>query len=329
MEHSVSDLATPTNLRDLRAFCLIVIHGSITEAAKDLGETRGSVSRRMSRLERDLGVTLLRRTTRSVQPTEEGIRYHRHAEQALELLRDAAAGIQTAVPRGRLRVATSHGFALWAIAPLIGEFSRLYPQIRLDFVLTDEPPNFTGRELDAAIYPAHRLPDSSLIANRLLDWEPKLVASPAYIEAFGAPSSAGDLQKFSVILGMGFAPRLKSGIIQSSARANALRGQTLLPNAIVSTSTAFAREAALAGAGIALVPDFLVRNDLEEKRLIEVLPQQRPVGRKGSMFLLYPATRFVSPAVKAFRDFLVSHIPARPLDARARPKQRRRDRGGR
>jgi DNA-binding transcriptional LysR family regulator len=309
MKHSVSVPTTPTYLRDIRAFCLVVDLGSMTAAAKQLGETKGSISRRLSRIEQDLGVALLRRSTRQVQATEFGLAYRRIAYQALEMLDDASIAAQTSrsLPSGQLRVAASHGFGVCVLAPLVLQFVARYPEVNVEVFLSDEPPNFSLHQIDVAIEPARSLRDSSLIVRRLLDWGLQFVATADYLRQHGTPRLAEELSQHRLIFGGGRVRRTITAVpIRPSKNARARR--ITVQSAVASTNTAFVREAALAGGGIALLPDFLIGRDLDEGRLVEVLAQYKFQGTTGSMFLLYPAMRFIPAKVQVFRDFLIEAL---------------------
>jgi len=170
----------PDDLRDLRAFCLVVDHGSLTAAAKPLGETKGSVSRRLSRLESALGVPLVRRSPRLVQPTEEGVLYQQRVGRALELLEDATDALKEAQghPRGRLRVTAPPDFAHTVLAPVFARFCEAHRDISLELILTDRQLDFDAHQLDVAL--------------RLLDGQMGFVASPAYLEREGHPRRLAD-----------------------------------------------------------------------------------------------------------------------------------------
>lgn len=275
-----------------------------------MGETKGAISRRLTRLEREIGTALLRRSTRMIQPTDHGVAYRSVARRAIETLADASLQIQrTEQPSGRLRVAASHGFGVYVIAPLIASFTTQYPQIELDIILTDETPNFVAGQLDLAIYPSRRLPDSALIARRLFEWETVLVAAPSYLSEREAPRSPEQLSEHRIIMGIGAgAPHLMARALMM-IRVSGGRGRRVpVTKAVMATTTIFPREAALAGAGIGLVPDFLVERDLVAGRLIQILPNYRLSTRKGGMFMLHPATNFASPTLQAFRDFLAKAL---------------------
>jgi DNA-binding transcriptional LysR family regulator len=303
-------LGSPTHLEDLRAFCLVVDLKSITAAAAHLGIPKGSVSRRLARLEREIGVPLIRRNPRMVQPTEFGLAYHGRVKHALDVLGDASAALQLAhEPSGSLRIACSPGFGVCVLAPLILPFTARYPDVTVDIHLADELPSFSTNRFDVAIYPSLReVHDSSLITRRLLDWTVKLVAAPSYIAKHGIPNSPEALIKHNFVLGSG-PPRNMARTISAAPLPGGRSKKIDVPDAVVSSNTVFAREAAISGSGIALVPDFVVERDIAEGRLVQVLPRFRFQTKKGSMVLLYPASTLIPPKVRAFVDFLVQALP--------------------
>jgi DNA-binding transcriptional LysR family regulator len=302
------NFASPTQLADLRAFCLVVDLGSVSASARQLGETKGSISRRLSRLERDLGATLLLRSSRLVQPTEYGRTYHGFALQALRALAKGSAALeQHSAPSGAMRLGCSNGFAHSVLAPLLLSLRDAYPLIQLELVLTDELPNFSTQQLDAAVHAARKLPDSSLIARKLLNWEMKLVASPAYLSTYGTPRRPDDLLGHRVLLGPG-PPRTNPRtlkVIMSGPRSSRT---VTLPDAVLTTNTVFGRAAALAATTIAIIPDFMVEKDIARGELVELFPGASYNARRGGMFYLYPAATFVPPKVRGVLDFLVSAL---------------------
>ncbi|WP_225410761.1 LysR family transcriptional regulator [Stigmatella hybrida] len=266
----------PADLRDLRAFCLAVDHGSLTATARLLRETKGSVSRRLTRLESSLGVSLVRRSPRLVQLTEDGVLYRQRVGQALELLEDATdALIETrGHPRGRIRVTAPPDFAN-----------------TLELLLTDRELDFDAHQLDVALRMAPALRDSSLIAHRLLDVRMGFVASPAYLEREGSPRHLADLAKHRVLM---------------MRHDNGPGGIRLTPS-VVAQDGAFLRSLALAGTGIAFLPLAVAEPDLEQGRLVRLMPEQDS-GHRFALYLLHPAAPLVPARIRAFRDFMAQEF---------------------
>lgn len=284
------------DLRDLQAFCLVVDHGSLTAAARLLGETKGSVSRRLARLESNLQVALLRRSPRLVQPTEDGVLYRRRVGQALELLDNATSALLDAggQPRGRIRLAAPPDIANTLLAPAFARFGELYPEVSLELLLTDQELDFAAHQLDIALRLSPGLRDSSLIAHRLFDVRLGFVAAPAYLTRLGNPSQLADLTAHHVLM------------MRHDSVAPAIQ---LTPSVVVEDG-AFLCSLALAGAGIALLPLVMAEAGLAQGRLVRVLPDE-DVDLGLSLYLLHPATPLVPTRIRAFRDFMLDTCPKR------------------
>lgn len=290
------------DLRDVRAFCRVVDLGSITLAAHSLAETKGSVSRRVARLERALGSALLRRTGRRVEPTEEGAAYREQAGGALDQLDEAALELRQrdGAPSGHLRVTAPIGFGGRLLGPILGPFVRAFPDLTVDVLLTDEVLSFRDHRIDVALRISRGLPDSSLVATRLFDLEGTLAASPAYLAEHGEPTSPEDLAAHRVLTiprPSGFAFALTRG---AESREITLRGH------VTSHDADLLREAAIGGAGITLLPAAHADPDLTGGALVRVLPEWH-LASSTRMWLLHPGGR-VAAKVRAFRDFVVDHV---------------------
>jgi len=303
--------SSAAQLGDLRAFCLAVDLGSITAAAKISGLTKGALSRRITRLERALGTMLVRRSPRLVQATEYGAAYKSQIQSALDLLDQASDSVDSqSEPRGHLRITTPPGTGIGVLAPLILKFSERYPEIQIEMILAEQPIDFDANRIDVAIHPARKLPDSSLIAHKLLDFELALVASPDYLARCGAPQKPSDLDRHRLLYRAGH-----QHIVLVPRRAGKKGGvprDLTLRSPLVTTDNAFIREAALAGGGIALLSTNLCEADIAAGRLVRVLADQKVADSDGSLYLLYLAMRFVPPKIRVFRDFMLEHLSDRP-----------------
>ncbi|MDP2308553.1 MAG: LysR substrate-binding domain-containing protein [Pseudomonadota bacterium] len=292
------------DLADLRAFCLVADVGSITGAARTLGETKGSVSRRITRLERALGVMLLRRSPRRVEATEDGAVYRARAGKALELLDDADTALRDtgAAPSGHLRVTAPIDLGATLLAPIVAAFVAAHPAVSVEMVLTEQVLDFDGHQIDVAFRAAASLPDSSLVAHKLLDLSVGLYAAPAYLEAAAAPEAPDALAEHRLLLH-------RSAHVQGVLHLQPPHGSVLsvrVRGSIVASDFSFLRNAALAGGGIAPLPTFLVLDDVAAGRLVRVLPSHGAVGTP--LFLLTQGTRFPSPKVRAFRAFVTEWL---------------------
>ena len=244
------------NLDDVRAFCAVVDLGSMTQAGAFLRETKGSVSRRVARLETVLKVTLLARTPRAVSPTAEGLAFHARALESLALLDEAlqtARGART-LPRGHLRVTASIDFGVEVLPDLVASFRARHPQITLELLITDSRLDLAANRVDLAL----RLgggdhPDSGYTAPILADLTIGLYAAPAYLAQRPGPVDIAELATHDVVLAR---ERLGATQILVSDVEGREAGITLRP-AVRATDFATVLRLTLAGAGIGHIPSLV------------------------------------------------------------------------
>ncbi len=307
-------METPlTDLVDLRAFCHVVDLGSITAAAKALGEGKGSISRRLTRLEDALGVRLLRRSPRLVQATDEGAAFRQQVGRALDVLRDAAQSIQHrgSAPSGHLRVTAPVDLAIGLLAPLVAGFTERYPQVTVEMLLTPAFLDFDAHQIDVAVRATPTLKDSALVAHKLADIEIGPYASPAYIAKHGAPRGPADLPSHRFFMlssqrGTGVLTLRRRGEGNASANAGKSKKrdavELTVSVAVAASDFAFCRELALTGRGIGVLPSTTVRDDVAHGALVRLLPEIS-LG-EASIYLLHSGSRLLPPKVRAFRDYV-------------------------
>jgi DNA-binding transcriptional LysR family regulator len=296
-----------TDLGDLRAFCLVVDLGSITLAAKTLGEGKGSISRRLSRLEATVGVKLLRRTPRLVQATDEGVGFRTQVGRALDQLEDATAQLRNAqeLPAGVLRVTAPYDLGVTVFAPLISEFVERFPGVSVDMVLTEAVLSFESHQIDVAIRAGASLPDSpSLVAQRLNNSYMSLYAAPGYLAKHGAPGKPEDLARHRIAAIRASGGKTTLALWKPEGSKRQKRVEVRVRVSIAATDHAFCREAALAGYAIAPLPSLLVGADLAAGRLVPVLAPY--VLGEASVHLIYLGSRQLQPKIRAFRDFMLA-----------------------
>lgn len=295
-------------------FARVVDAGSFAAAAKGLGQTRAAVSKQIASLEERIGAQLLNRTTRSMHLTEIGAEFYarcaRIAEEAEEAER-AVASLQGA-PRGLLRISAPLTFGRRYLAPLVAPFLEAHPDIAIDLVLDDEPPDVAREGFDVGIRIAPR-PDSSLTAHRLADSPHVVCGTPAYFARQGLPTTPDDLREHRCLLYASLpTPRLwrfrdgKSVRVSGPFTVN--HGESL-------------RQAAVDGLGVAYLPRFIVGDDLEAGRLQPVLEDFATSSQK--VFAVMPRNRNLTPKVRAFVEMLEAHFHPTPpweraTDARGR-----------
>ena len=296
------------DLADLRTFCAIVDLRSLTAAARALGESKATVSRRLARLERELGTVLVRRSTRVVVPTEEGAAYRLRVGHVLELLGDANATVMKTrdEPRGHLRVTAPPDLANALVAPLVAAFAEKNAHVIIEVIPTAQLLDFDAELIDIALRASNKLSDSALIAHKLTSLDLVAVATPGYLRAHGVPKRAADLARHRLLL-------LSAISSRRTVPWQAIEGKNrddLLPQpSVVSTDMGFLKEVALADGGIAFVPTILVEREIAEGKLQRLLPRQQMIG--STLYLLHRRTRILPPKVRAFRDFILASFGVR------------------
>jgi DNA-binding transcriptional LysR family regulator len=295
------------NLNDVLVFTKVVDAGSFTSAAKEIGVPTSTVSRRVSRLEDHLGVRLLQRTTRKLNLTDAGRTYYERVSDAVAELGNAERELSevTGAPKGRVRVTAPAEFHTFT--PLIASFLESYPEVNVEFDLSNRNVDLVAEGYDVAIR-AGRLADSSLIAHRLANSTMCLVASPQYLADHGTPQTVEDLKTHQCIL---FGPFIKSGVWTLQTKKESVR--VPVRGRFATTSLVATREAAMGDLGIALIPKTGIARDLCHGRLFEVLPGV--TLNEGALWVLYPSREHLAPAVRAFVDFVKENFSAFISDA--------------
>ncbi|MCB1739344.1 MAG: LysR family transcriptional regulator [Gammaproteobacteria bacterium] len=290
-------------LAALEAFLRVAESASFAEAARWLQVAPSVVSKRVSDLERDLGVSLFRRTTRSVSLTDEGRRLQLHASAILTTLDQARRelGREAAEPRGRLRLAAPTSFGALVLAPVVCEFRAGYPQVEVELVLVDRPVHPAADGFDLVVDDTGR-PADGVVARSLRPIARFAVASPGYLARHGSPRSPRELVGHDCI----HYSELESG---SRWPFRSRRGASLLARVrpvLTTNSGRVMLDAALAGQGIAVLPGFLVDAALARGDLLSVLDAWRvpPIA----VVLAYARSAYTPLRVKLMRDFLLERL---------------------
>jgi DNA-binding transcriptional LysR family regulator len=294
-----------TTIEELVAFRTVVDTGSITAAAEQLGHTVSGISRALSRLEQKLDTTLMRRTTRRLEITEEGAAFLQRTRAILDAIDDAEEQMaaRREQPAGRLRVNAASPFMLHAIVPLVPEFRKLYPQISLELDTDDLPIDLLERRTDIAIR-IGPLRDSTLHARPLGTHRLRVLASPAYLAAHGKPRTAAELTGHALL-----------GFTQpESLNRWPLRGEggihgdewPIAPTLAASSGETL-RQLALAGAGIVCLADFMTAADRASGALVQVLAKETVDVRQPVNAVYYRNTQ-LSARITSFLDFLTQRM---------------------
>jgi DNA-binding transcriptional LysR family regulator len=285
-------------LDDALIFTRVVECHSFTLAALGLGMQKSTVSRRIAVLEERLGVRLLNRTTRKLRLTEVGQAYYERCRQIMLDFAEAEQAVMQlqSEPSGLLRISAPIEFGQLFLGRVLGEFMRQYPQITAEVELTSRNVDPVEEGVDIVIL-VGQPQDSTLIARKLFESERRLCASPDYLAWHGTPRTVAELASHRAILLPHDSPRYWPLLDESIACQRVLACNNIT----------FAREAALAGAGIAGLPSMICERAIQDGRLIELLPGTRlPVGE---LYAVYPSRRFQAMKVKTFLDFLMACLP--------------------
>ena len=292
------------DLNDTLVFVRVVEHGSFISAARALGLPKTTVSRKVQDLETRLGAQLLHRTTRKLGLTEAGNIYYEHCQRISRELDEAesAVGQLQGGPRGWLRITAPYSMGIERIAPLLGQFHALHPEVRVEMVLSNDPLDLIDKEIDVALRVGN-LPDSNLVARRLAMLRTQVYASQQYLDRYGEPLHPDDLQHHRTLAmtkqrgNGGFAWPLNDGAKSTEYRIEPV---------FVANDPAGLRGALLCGEGLMLCSDVMVKAYVERGHLRRVLPAW--TGPEYDLNALFPRGRVQSPKVRAFVDFLVDRL---------------------
>lgn len=294
-----------SELDDIRAFVEVADAGGFGRAAKRLGVSKSIVSRRIARLETDLGTRLLSRTTRGISPTETGIDFKARAERILADLGEArdAVAHHSGEAVGVLRISLPLAFGLRHVTPLLAELLSRHPRLEIEASYSDRFVDLVGERLDAAIR-IGELKDSSLVARRFARGTAVIVASPAYLARHGRPAVPGDIVGRECLIYSGSAGRdwvfqvgRRRVVIRPEGRFRADNGDAIL-------------DAAKLGLGIAALPTFIASDDIQTGELVPLLTEY-PMPEYG-LYVVRPPGAHLPGKVRVLIDLLVERFDGEP-----------------
>ncbi len=297
-----------TTLDEMQVFIAIVDSGSITAAADVLGQTVSAASRTMSRLEEKLQTTLMRRTTRRLELTEEGRAYLEQARKIVAAVEESEElmSLRRNQPAGRLRVDAASPFMLHVIAPLVPGYCKRYPQVELELNSNEGNIDLLERRTDLAIR-IGRLKDSSLHAVPLGHSRVRVLASPGYLGVHGTPRRVADLAShillgFSQLEALNEWPLLEADgqALHIKPHVRAFSGETL-------------RQLALNDGGVVCLSDFMTRGDRASGALQQLLVKQTQDVRQPINAVYYRNTA-ISSRIKSFIDYMVQALGPRGFE---------------
>jgi DNA-binding transcriptional LysR family regulator len=289
----------------MKAFTRIVECRSFTQAARDLGLPRSSVTDAVKQLEGRLGVRLLQRTTRHVSPTLDGEAYYQRCVALLADLEEADAAFVGAQPKGLVRVEVQGTLARRVVLPRLPEFLERYPGIELYMSEGDRFVDLVREGIDCVLR-AGEPKDSDMVARRVAMLEEVTCASPAYLAKHGTPESLEALRRGHRMVG--FRSSLTGNLIPLEFTVGGQVRYVELPTTMSVNGAETFVAAARLGLGLIQVPRYRLDEDFERGTLVPVLPQYPPTPTPVS--LMYPRSRQLTPRVRVFIDWLTQAFAA-------------------
>ncbi len=295
-------------LRAIEVFVEVVGRGSFAAAADALGLSRNMASRHVADLEAYLGARLLNRTTRALSLTSPGAAYLERARHILAQLEEADrdAGLQTLTAHGRLVLSAPMSFGVRHIAPYLPRFMQSNPEVTVDMSLNDRTVDLVEEGFDVAIRITQQMADSSLIARRIAEVNLIACASPDYVARHGAPAMPDDLINHNCL---GYTLGVDGNVWSFTDRYGNRQQVTTTP-AVTANSGDAIEALAIAGAGIAVQPEFIVNADIAAGRMLQVLPGWT-AGRLG-VHAVYAHKLYEPLKVRSFIDWMAGLYRPQP-----------------
>ncbi len=295
------------NLDNLRLFSDVMLQRSFARVAEQRGIAPSSVSRAIKNLETELGLRLFQRSTRRLEPTEAAKSDFSRVKPALDEI-ETAQQIATdadAEPRGTLRITAPAVFANRAIVPLLPEFASAYPELSLELLVSDAYLDLVEQRIDLAIR-LGSLKDSNFIARRLKPMSFYICASPEYLEHHGRPQGPGDIARHQCLL----FPRVGYSLDWLLRDRDGETTRVPISGKYLITHSDSIRQCALAGLGLALLPDWLIEDEIEKGRLIRLFPEYdvSATDYDSAVWILYPSRQYLPLKARVFIDFLLARF---------------------
>lgn len=289
------------DLNDVAVFVKVVQAGSFTGAARALGAPKSTVSAKVASLERQLGVTLLQRTTRKLSVTPEGDVFFRSCATALGEIEAAESSVTSKQksPQGRITVTAPIDLGSQFMPTFLNGFLAKYPDIDIGLSLSNRFVDLVGEGIDVGVR-AGDLKDSSLVAKRLGSVYRGLFASPAYVKRAGVPTDPKSLSEHKCILFGSFANDVWTLVRGGKSQSVKVKGR------VVADDMTSIKEFAVQGHGIALLPTFSCHGHVQKKQLVPLLPEWRT--EPNAFSIVYPSQKFQHARVRVFIDELAKAL---------------------
>jgi DNA-binding transcriptional LysR family regulator len=289
------------DLNEIMVFIKVVQKGSFTGAAGALKMPKSTVSMKVSSLEKRLGITLIKRSTRKLRLTQAGEGFFRRAIKGVDEILAAEIEVRSEnlEPHGRFRITAPVDFGNNILPELTTLFLKKYPKVQLDILLSDRKVDFLEEEVDLAIR-AGELKDSALIAKRVGEVAFRIFAAPKYLKIHGTPSTLKELESHDCVL----VSALSSGgwKLQSTKRSVTIP----LVGKVIVNDFNLALSLAIQGAGITLLPTYLCQEDVRLGKLLPILGEWR--SNVSPIHFVYPHQRHTQLVTKAFIELSTIHL---------------------
>ena len=266
--------------------------GSLSAAARALGISRPMVSRYLEQMEKWAGTRLVNRSTRKLTLTAAGEKVLQKTRTLSQISQEIEGQSEKDLPSGTLRVACAHFTAMHLIAPVLPGLLSRYPQLRIELDVNNHPVSLVGERIDVAVRITDN-PEPGMIARRLGECRSVLCASPDYLARRGPLTHPRQLVEHRSITHRAWSEWL--------LRSESEDYRYLPDNAHMTDNLVYARECAIAGAGITLLPAFLLEDKVEKGALVQVLPEWNVEG--NDLWLAYPSRKLNSPALMSYIEF--------------------------
>jgi len=310
----------------MRSFRKVLELGSFSAAARQLGLSKAAVSKQVSELEAYLGATLIHRTTRRLHPTDAGQAYFESAVGLLDELEVADAAVRhlQSEPAGTLRVSVPSAFGQVCLSAMLSELGRRHPKLTVSVEATDRLVDLVEEGFDAAIRIRATLPDSTLIAKRIRQIPIHVVAAPSYLKVHGTPQKPEDLARHNCFIYTLSSRPFEWSFKGSGGSKGGGSRQVKVQGTIHANHGHLLLEPLRDGEGIAMLPEFLLAQDLEKGTIVPILTKfpADPL----TLFVVYPPSRHSSPKIRALVDIVGEWFAQNQTweTAMAKPAARRR-----
>ncbi|WP_150467229.1 LysR family transcriptional regulator [Francisella sp. SYW-9] len=278
-------------------FYELVLHNSFTNTAKALGVTKAAISHSIKLLEKELKVDLINRTTRTLSLTHEGnilFEYCSKLQQEIVNVRGLAESFHSE-PSGTLKITTVSFFAREFLLKIIKEYKKNFPKVQIDINIIEKLPDFKAQETDVALG-VNWSPPEDIIARKISKTRYILCSTPGYIRKNGTPQNLVDLSNYDYITHSSRKSQLLN--VKNNIDAN-------IYNPVLSADSAeFIKECVLDGMGIAQFHEYIVKKELENGKLVQILANE--FSKEQELFIYYPKNKFVQPKIREFVNLVLS-----------------------